>query len=142
MSANTDWLYSVAQDPEHLKMLRNGSAVFVIVSTRTAREVTPVAITREMAQDDSVENSLINIIGQKLLSVDGVTAVYFNLDEQQTTVDVWTILKQAQPNFRKHVYEKELELIDEFPNLIFNFRTTDEEGEATPASADFKFLRK
>ena len=98
--------------------------------------------TTEIGQDDSLLNSLSYIMRTTLLQLPEVRSVYFNSDEAQMTVDVWTILHDATDEHRRAVYQKELEVIDAFPTLFFNFRTSGVSAEASPASSDYHHLTK
>lgn len=127
---------------EEWDLVEGGSAPIITWSTETKPRKIALTALRQLDQDDTLVNSLGHIVGQKLLRVDCVKAVYFDFDEEQTTMSVWTILDAASEVNRRSVYEKELELIDEFPRLIFNFRTTDSTGEATPVSSGYRHLAK
>lgn len=122
--------------------VEGGSVPIITWSTQTRSRALAFIALRQLDQDDTLLNSLGYIIGQKLLGVDCVKAVYFDFDEEQTTISVWTILDAASETNRRSAYEKELELIDEFPGLVFNFRTTDSTGEATPISSGYRYLAK
>ncbi len=93
------------------------------------------ATLSNLHDNDTVLDSIINIVGQQLLAIPGVQSVYIDIDKELTTLSVWTILGRADEVSRKRVYKTELELIDEFPVFVFNFRTTDQAGEDTPSSA-------
>ena len=127
---------------EKWDLVEGGNAPIITWSTGTSPRAFAFTALRDLDQDDTLLNALGYIIWQKLLGVDCVKAAYFDFDEEQTTISVWTILDTANEANRRTVYEKELELIDEFPHVVFNFRTTDSQGEETPASSSYRYLAK
>ncbi len=117
----------------------------VSVFTSTGQRPTTlfaIATLSHREQDDTLLNSIGFFLKQKLLSMESVKAVYYSFDEEPTTISVWTVLRQANETVRRGVYAGELELLEEFPSVIFNFRTTDVSGEDTPASGDYHRLQK
>ena len=124
-----------------------GEASLIITWNRRPLEneelrVVTLAAIRQTDQSESWLSSLGYIIGHKFLSLDCVKDIYFDFDEEQTTISVWIILEAVTEKNRKHVYGKELELIDEFPQIIFNFRSVGAEGSATPISSEYRHISK
>ena len=90
-----------------------------------------------IVKGNNVFNSLQNVIAEKFF--DGISelkAVYFH--EEGDTINVWSVLGNFGREIREKVYAKEGLVIKAFPDLVFNFRTTDVLGENVPASAGFR----
>ncbi len=86
---------------------------------------------------DTCLNSIENTIASKFFDgVPQLRAIYYH--KEGDVIDVWSVLKDFDRSTREKVYAKEVALIKEFPDVIFNFRTTDGMGETTPASSGYR----
>lgn len=120
-----------------------GESTSIIVETSGQRPETFVfAVIRQLEEDNSLRDSLGCILADELFKIPCVKAVYFDFDEEQTTIGVWTILRDVTELNRKAVYAAELGLIDKLPSVVFNFRTASEEGENVPESGGYRQLTR
>lgn len=111
----------------------------VIATTRVPLRLHPVELLNWLSgidTSDSVSNSIEEVIIEHLIDVLEVVEVYFNLDRD--VVDVWTIIDHSERKIRYAVYEKELKIRCQLPDVFINFRVSGRKSSSSPASMGYR----
>ncbi len=91
---------------------------------------------RGLNANDTISDSLERTIVRYLADIPEVTDVYFA--QQGDVIDIWTIISSNSKEIRHKVYAKELEIINEIPGFVLNFRVSGQMGSSTPISAGYR----
>jgi hypothetical protein len=89
----------------------------------------------EFVLADNLSNSIENTIAKYLAEVPDTVSAYFS--KAGEVIDIWTILKVGHQQSRRKVYEKEMQISQNLPHYVLNFRVSDPAGEVIPKSENY-----
>lgn len=90
--------------------------VLSMYSTKKFETLTTPIVTQDMA--DKVTNAIMEFMS-KVSKISGVTKVVYK--PKGNTITIWTYIQKPDKDLQFSVYEIEQQLMEKFPELIFDF---------------------